>query len=99
MVPYIPSALLNALGALSAISIKDYVIASFVGKFPSTAIEAIIGHDTVLKNPDPTRLVLVCIAAILLVAGAWYYERHVEKKADAMQKIIDEHAQMKKTAK
>ena len=52
-----------------------------------------------LKNPDPTRLVLVCITAVLLVAGAWYYERHVEKKADAMQKIIDEHAQMKKPAK
>ena len=96
MVPYVPSALLNALGALSAISLRDYVISSFVGKFPSTAIEAIIGHDAVLKNPDPTRLVLVCIAAVLLVAGAWIYERRVEKKADAMQKILDEHAKMQK---
>ncbi len=81
MVPYIPSALLNALGALSAISFRDYVIASFVGKFPSTAIEAIIGHDAVLKNPDPTRLILVCIAAVILIAGAWYYERRIEKKS------------------
>ena len=96
MVPYVPSALLNALGALSAISLRDYVISSFVGKFPSTAIEAIIGHDTVLKNPDPTRLIFVCIAAVFLVIGAWYYEKRVEKKADAMQKILDEHAKMQK---
>ena len=39
MVPYFPSILLNALGALSAMSMRDYVIASFVGKFPSTGIE------------------------------------------------------------
>ena len=94
MVPYIPSALLNALGALSAISLRDYIIASFVGKFPSTAIEAIIGHDTVLKNPDPTRLVLVSLAAVILIAGAWYYEKRMEKKADAMQKILDKHTKI-----
>ena len=84
MVPYLPSALLNAIGALSAISLRDYVIASFIGKFPSTAIEAIIGHDTVLKNPDPTRLVLVCITAVILVVGAWYYEKAQKKKASRL---------------
>ena len=51
MVPYIPSALLNAIGALSSLSLRDYVITSFIGKFPSTGIEAIIGHVlTVLRG-------------------------------------------------
>ena len=75
MVPYLPSALLNAVGALSAISLRDYVIASFIGKFPSTGIEAIIGHDTITAQEDPTRLILVIVAAIILIVGAWLYER------------------------
>ena len=71
MVPYFPSILLNALGALSAMSMRDYVIASFVGKFPSTGIEAIIGHDTLTHQEDPTRL----------IAGAWVYEKRAAKHA------------------
>ena len=79
MIPYVPSALLNAVGALSSIRLRDYVIASFVGKFPSTGIEAIIGHDLIVKQPDNTRLVVVIICAIVLIAGAWRYEKHVMK--------------------
>ncbi len=83
MVPYIPSALLNALGALSSLSLRDYVITSFIGKFPSTGIEAIIGHDTITRQEDPTRLIVVVIFAILLIAGAWWYQkRHVPKEED-----------------
>ena len=80
MVPYFPSIMLNAIGALSAIRLGDYIIASFVGKFPSTGIEAIIGHDTITKQEDPTRLIVVVIFAILLIAGAWYYEKQAAKK-------------------
>lgn len=81
MVPYFPSVLLNALGALSAMSWRDYVISSFVGKFPSTGIEAIIGHDTITHQEDPTRLIVVCIFAIVLIAGAWYYEKRAAQRA------------------
>ena len=79
MVPYFPSILLNALGALSAMSMRDYVIASFVGKFPSTGIEAIIGHDTLTHQEDPTRLIVVCVFAVILVVGAWIYEKPAAK--------------------
>ena len=81
MVPYFPSVMLNALGALSAMSFRDYVIVSLVGKFPSTGIEAIIGHDTITHQEDPTRLIAVIIFAILLIAGAWWYERSIAQKA------------------
>ncbi len=86
MIPYIPSALLNAVGALSSIRLRDYVIASFVGKFPSTGIEAIIGHDLIVKQPDNTRLIVVIICAIILIAGAWRYEKHVMKAESAHAK-------------
>ena len=82
MVPYFPSIMLNALGALSAMRFADYVIASFVGKFPSTGIEAIIGHDAITHQEDPTRLVVVIVFAILLIGGAWWYEKRAMKKME-----------------
>lgn len=75
MVPYIPSVLLNAIGALSSLSFRNYCIASFIGKFPSTGIEAIIGHDAILREEDPTRIIITVIFAIILIAGAFLYQR------------------------
>ncbi|BEU87220.1 TVP38/TMEM64 family protein [Selenomonas sp. TAMA-11512] len=80
VVPYLPSGFINAVGALSAISLRDYTIAAFIGKFPSTAIEAIIGHDTVSQENDPTRIILACVVAAILMSGAWYYERRYLNK-------------------
>ena len=45
--PYFPSGILTALGAVSRISLKDYALANLIGKFPSTALEVVIGHDVV----------------------------------------------------
>ena len=75
MVPYLPSALLNAVGALSSLSLRDYFLSSLIGKFPSTGIEAIIGHDAILQEEDPTRIVVVVIFAIILIGWAWHYEK------------------------
>ncbi|MBR1729446.1 MAG: TVP38/TMEM64 family protein [Selenomonadaceae bacterium] len=82
MVPYVPSALLNAVGALSSLSLRDYFIASLIGKFPSTGIEAIIGHDTILQEEDPTRIIVVVIFAIILIAWAWHYEKSVKSRSN-----------------
>ena len=75
MVPYIPSGVLNAVGALSSLNLRDYFIASLIGKFPSTGIEAIIGHDAILQQEDNTRIIVVGILAIILIVGALWYER------------------------
>lgn len=87
MVPYLPSALLNAVGALSSIKLREYVIASFVGKFPSTGIEAIIGHDLIMKQEDHTRLITVIIAAGILIYAAIRYEKHVIEAAAASKYV------------
>ncbi|MBR3624513.1 MAG: TVP38/TMEM64 family protein [Selenomonadaceae bacterium] len=84
MVPYIPSVLLNAVGALSALSLKSYVIASFIGKFPSTGIEAIIGHDAILREEDPTRIIVTVVFAIVLIALAWLYQRRESAKTKSL---------------
>ncbi len=75
MVPYIPSGVLNAVGALSSLNLREYFLASLVGKFPSTGIEAIIGHDTIMQQEDNTRIIVVVILAIILIVGAFWYER------------------------
>ena len=75
MVPYVPSGILNAAGALSSMSLRDYFLASLVGKFPSTGIEAIIGHDAILQEEDFTRIIVVVIFAIVLIGWAWWYQQ------------------------
>ena len=80
MVPYFPSALLNAVGALSSIRLREYMLASFVGKFPSTGIEAIIGHDLIMQQESHMRLIIVLIGAIVLIVAAVRYEKHVMRK-------------------
>ena len=78
MVPYLPSGVLNAVGALSSLSLRDYFLASLIGKFPSTGIEAIIGHDAITQQEDPTRIIITVIFAIVLIVGAlWYERKHV----------------------
>lgn len=80
MVPYIPSGVLNAVGALSSLNLRDYFLSSLIGKFPSTGIEAIIGHDTIVHQEDSTRIVIVVILAIILIVGAlWYEKKHISK--------------------
>ena len=73
MVPYIPSGILNAAGALSSLSLRDYFLASLVGKFPSTSIEAIIGHDAILQEEGYWRIIISVILAIVLIVWAWRY--------------------------
>ena len=74
MVPYVPSGLLNAAGALSSLSLMDYFVASLIGKFPSTSIEAIIGHDAILNEQGYWRIVISVILAIVLIVWAWRYD-------------------------
>ena len=89
MVPYLPSAIMNAVGALSSIRFRDYVLASLVGKFPSTGIEAIIGHDIIMQQENNTRLIIVIIAAGILIYAAIHDEKrlmHAEAAEHDMEK-------------
>jgi uncharacterized membrane protein YdjX (TVP38/TMEM64 family) len=79
-VPYFPSGVLNALGAVSQISLLDYVLASLIGKLPSTALEAIIGHDAVTVGQNSHRLMVVVVLAFLIILGFWLYNRYNGKK-------------------
>ncbi|MBQ7515479.1 MAG: TVP38/TMEM64 family protein [Schwartzia sp.] len=74
-IPYFPSGILTALGAVSRISVRDYALSNLIGKFPSTALEVIIGHDIVRLREHMVRLTLVVVAATLVYGGLWYLQR------------------------
>lgn len=74
-IPYFPSGILTALGAVSRISVRDYALANLIGKFPSTSLEVIIGHDVVSLEQHMTRLTFVVIAATAVYGALWFYQR------------------------
>lgn len=75
--PYFPSGILTAVGAVSRISVKDYIIANLIGKFPSTALEVVIGHDIVNFKQHSTRLaVLVVVVALIFGSYKWYRNKN-----------------------
>jgi uncharacterized membrane protein YdjX (TVP38/TMEM64 family) len=78
MLPYFPSGILTAIGAVSKISFRDYVIANLIGKFPSTALEVILGHD--LVNFGENKLRLSIIITLLLLIYFWYLWKNKKKK-------------------
>ena len=77
--PYFPSGILTAVGAVSSISVRDYVIANLIGKFPSTALEVVIGHDLVNYKEHSERLALLVILVVLIFWGYKKYRNRNEK--------------------
>ena len=73
--PYFPSGILTAIGAISQISLRDYVIATFVGKFPSVALEVVIGHDVVNFQQNMDRLAIMISLVVLVYAGLFWHKR------------------------
>lgn len=78
--PYFPSGILTALGAVSKISLKDYALANLIGKFPSTSLEVVIGHDVVNYQQNLDRLMIVIVLVCIIYGAIWYYQRRMEKK-------------------
>ncbi len=78
-IPYFPSGIITALGAISQISLRDYIIANLVGKLPSTALEVIVGHDAVLLQDNLGRLTVVILIASVIYFLLWKgYQRWVK---------------------
>ena len=76
--PYFPSGILTAIGAVSSISVRDYIIANLIGKFPSTALEVVIGHDLVNYKEHSERL---AVLVILVVVIFWGYKKYRDSKS------------------
>ena len=67
-IPFIPSGLVTALGALSSIRLRDYIIATLIGKLLSAWIEVTLGHDLVFYKEHMMRLIF-----LVFLSGLAYY--------------------------
>jgi len=76
MMPYFPSGVLTAMGAVSSMSFQQYFLANLIGKFPSTALEVVVGHDLVNLEEQYHRLALwAAIIAVMYIAGRYWSKR------------------------
>ena len=79
--PYFPSGIITALGAISKIKPRDYIIANLIGKFPSTALEVAIGTDIVNFRENISRLGIIVIVAAIAYFILWkLYQNYMEKQ-------------------
>ncbi|MDU4959508.1 MAG: TVP38/TMEM64 family protein [Sporomusaceae bacterium] len=63
--PYMPSGLITALGAVSSISFRDYALAAIIGKFPAAVLEVVIGYNLVNYERGAAWLsAAVCVAFV-----------------------------------
>lgn len=75
--PYFPSGIITAVGAVSSIRFRDYVLATLIGKFPSTALEVVVGHDLVNYEQNLARLSMVIGISLLIYCGIWWGRRRL----------------------
>jgi uncharacterized membrane protein YdjX (TVP38/TMEM64 family) len=85
-VPYFPSGIITALGAISSMRIRDYVFATFIGKFPSTSIEVVVGHDIVTYQEHTFRLFVVVMIVCVFYGGLWW--RYNKRKKEQIDKQV-----------
>ncbi len=77
--PYFPSGLLTALGAISHIKARDYAWASLWGKLPATVLEVVIGHDLFTINHNLGRLIAVLLISVLVYGAIYFFSRKGRK--------------------
>lgn len=79
--PYFPSGVITALGAISKIKPRDYILANLIGKFPSTALEVAIGTDIVSFQENMGRLGIIVVVAGVVYFILWkVYKNYINKK-------------------
>ncbi len=94
MMPYFPSGILTAVGAVSSMSIRDYVIATFIGKFPSTALEVVVGHDLANLEAHTKRLSFLIIALLAIYIVIYYKRRKKKCSEKKVDQAIHENEDM-----
>jgi len=79
MAPFVPSGLINLLGALTAIRLQNFILATTIGKFPALLLETAFMYNLLNLSQGYTNLGIGVIVAALLYLG-------VKKELDRLDK-------------
>jgi uncharacterized membrane protein YdjX (TVP38/TMEM64 family) len=76
LISFFPSSIVNYGGGISKIKLRDFVLATLIGKFPIIFIECVIAHDLQhWKHYRGRVLLLLCIFILLIIIGNWIRKR------------------------
>jgi uncharacterized membrane protein YdjX (TVP38/TMEM64 family) len=81
LISVFPSSIINYGGGISKISMRDFVWATLLGKFPIILMESIIAHD--LQNWHHYRgrvLLLLSLFILLIIIGNWMRKRSARRQ-------------------
>jgi uncharacterized membrane protein YdjX (TVP38/TMEM64 family) len=76
LISFFPSSIINYGGGISKIKMRDFVMATLIGKFPIIFMECIIAHD--LQHWQQYRgrvLLLLSFFILLIIIGNWMRKR------------------------
>ncbi|MBP2651617.1 MAG: ydjZ 1 [Firmicutes bacterium] len=75
-IPFVPSGIISALGAVSSITVKDYILATLIGKIPSALIEVTLGHDLASYHEHFVRLAVLVVISFV---SYWAFSKYKNK--------------------
>lgn len=78
-IPYMPNGLVTAVGALSSMTFRSYALGCLIGKFPSVALEVILGHDMVNFEEHSLRLTIIIVLVSAVYGGLWWFMKKKKK--------------------
>jgi len=65
-IPYVPSGMITALAALGRVGFMEHLLATAIGKLPSTWIEVTVGHDLFSYRAHLLRLTVITVVSGLI---------------------------------
>lgn len=83
LLPLAPSGIITAVAAVSRISVRDFFLATLLGKLPPVVIKVLLGHDLVFARENMGRLIFIVVLVVVLYGVLWWRKRqHKQSETD-----------------
>lgn len=75
LIPFIPSGFVTLAASISNVNGFIFIIATFLGKIPSIALEALVSYDLINIEENFIRLIITLVAVLLLYITLKKYKK------------------------
>jgi len=82
LLPLAPSGIITAVAAISRISLKDFLLATVLGKLPPVIIKVLLGHDIVFASENSGRLLFIILFVIIVYGLLWWRKKRNKQQPD-----------------